>query len=178
MEEILLIDYQHLEQYSPLPKNLDQAKVMPHVFIAQETYIRPIYGDALYEDIIDKIANDGLTDTDKALLIKTYPYLATMVAKLSIRALAYNFSEKSVVKEASDGSQTISRDELRDYELSLLQDAERCKNMLEDYLCRCREAYPLYDGRACGCNKTNDVDDLIYFPSKKRKNCSCGKGKN
>ena len=180
MGETLIISEELLKLYSPLSKNVDVDKIYPYLHLAQPYFVEPILGDALLEELQYQVSNDCLTEENKALLLKCAPVLANYATYLALRSLTYSVTEKSLVKEHSENSESISRNELGDYILSLKETCEMHKEVLIKYLCRCSLTYPLWRPlEDCDCKKympndgSADVDRSfsVYFPSKNKKGC-------
>lgn len=191
--ETMLISEELLKLYSPISKNVSVDKVLSFVYLAQNYYISPVLGDALMEELQDQIDNDTLTDVNKALIIKIAPALANYSTFLALRSLAYSVTEKSIVKEHSENSEALSKDELAPFLEDVKRQAEMSIELLTKYLCRCSDLYPLWrplDTNCCDKWKeltgtANPIDKpLVYFPRKVNKcgGCECndnmlGKGK-
>lgn len=180
--ETLLISEELLKLFSPLSKNLSVDKVFPFVILAQNFYIEPILGRALLEELQAQIDNDELTDINKSLILKIAPVLACYSAFHALRSLTYSITEKSVVKEHSDNSESIDYKELGTFLEDIKGQAEMSAELLIQYLCRCKENYPLWSPHNQNCcskyepttgNADNEKMFTVYFPNKKR-NCGCG----
>lgn len=178
--ETLIISEELLKLYSPLSKNVDVDKVYPFLHLAQQYYIEDILGIALLEELQTQVENDSLTEENKALIIKCAPVLANYATYLAMRSLTYSVTEKSLVKEHSENSEAIARNELGDYILSLKDICEMHKEVLIKYLCRCSLTYPLWRPSAgCDCQKYNFTDGssemnrsfTVYFPEKAKEGC-------
>ena len=180
MGETLIISEELLKLYSPLSKNVDVDKVYPFLHLAQQYYLEDILGISLLEELQYQVGNDCLTEENKALLLKCAPVLANYATYLALRSLTYSVTEKSLVKEHSENSESISRNELGDYILSLKEICEMHKEVLIKYLCRCALTYPLWRPlEDCNCQQyvptegSADVDRSfsVYFPNKKKGTC-------
>lgn len=180
--ETMLISEELLKLYSPLSKNISVDKVIPFVYLAQNYYLNPVLGDALMEELQTQIDEDSLTDLNKALIIKIAPALANYSTYLALRSLTYSVTEKSIVKEHSENSESIDTKELGIFLEDIKGQAEMSIDLLTKYLCKCQENYPLWrplDAHCCDkwentMGTANPIDKpLIYFPNKKT-GCDCG----
>lgn len=183
--ETLIISEELLKLYSPLSKNVDVDKVFPYLHLAQQYYLEDILGISLLEELQYQVANDCLTEENKALVLKCAPVLANYATYLALRSLAYSVTEKSIVLEHSENSQPISERELGEFILSLKETCEMHKEVLIKYLCRCALTYSLWRPlETCDCQKyvpkdgTAEMDRsfAVYFPSKNKKGCDYCKG--
>lgn len=180
MGETLIISEELLKLYSPLSKNVDVDKVYPFLHLAQQYYLEDILGISLLEELQYQVSNDCLTEENKALVLKVAPVLANYATYLALRSLTYSVTEKSLVKEHSENSEAISRNELGDYILSLKDACEMHKEVLIKYLCRCSLTYPLWrPSQDCDCKKYVPTEGsaeaekkfTVYFPNKRKGNC-------
>ena len=176
--ETLIISEELLKLYTPLSKNVDVDKVYPFLHLAQPYFLQPILGDALLSEIQQQIEDDTLTEENKALVIKCAPVIGYYATYLAMRSLAYSITEKSITKEKSENSESIARNELGDYILSIKQQAEMYAELLVKYLCRCALSYPRWrPEQDCNCEKYTFTDGssevekkfTVYFPNEKTK---------
>ncbi len=183
--ETLIISEELLKLYTPLSKNVDVDKVYPFLHLAQPYFLQPILGDALLSEIQLQIEEDTLTEENKALVIKCAPVIGYYATYLAMRSLAYSITEKSITKEKSENSESIARNELGDYILSIKQQAEMYAELLVKYLCRCALSYPLWRPETdCNCEKYNFTDGssevdkkfTVYFPSEHKGCDGCERG--
>lgn len=165
--ETIIISEELLKLYSSISSNVDVEKVYPYILMAQQFYIEPILGTALYTDLQKEVAKkqenpDYIISSEyQALILKTAPALAQYIDYLSLRSLAYSQTEKGITKQKSENSESINRDELADYILDIKNRAELAAKLLRDYLDSCNE-YPLYKPEI----KTSysSLISGIYFP--------------
>lgn len=180
--ETLFITEELLKLYGTTSKNVSVDKLLPYAYIAQSYYIEPLLGKRLTEVLKTAIEQEELTDELKALIIKIAPPLASYIEYLSLRSLAYTITEKGITKEKSENSESLNEKELAEFMLDIKNKAEMGIELLQKYLCDCREMYewnPVYE---CDCEKFNKTDDgkkndtakLIYFPKKKKGCKKCG----
>lgn len=179
--EILLISEEALKLYSPIGRNISQDKVFPFVLLAQQLSLQPILGQALYEELQEQVASEDITPSNKALLLKIAPYLALQSTFLALRSLSYTLTEKGATKEKSENSEALNEKEIGQWKLDVMGLVDDAKRLLIDFLCMCRENYPLWAPSTeieCLCKKRNvehGTDGLIYFPKKKKTDgCGCG----
>lgn len=178
--ETLIISEELLKLYSPLSKNVDVDKVYPYLHLAQQYYLEDVLGIALLDELKAQVESGEITEENKALILKCAPVLANYATYLAMRSLTYSVTEKSLVKEHSENSESISRNELGDYILSLKDTCEMHKEILIKYLCRCSLTYPLWRPlEDCDCQKyipkdgSTDVNRsfTVYFPNKRKGTC-------
>jgi len=180
--EIVIISEELLKLYGGVSKNLSVDKIYPFTILAQGFYIEDILGRALLSELQEQIENDSLTEPNKALILKIAPVLSLYSEYLALRSLTYSVTEKSVTREHSENSETISERELGEFILDIKNRAEMAEVLLIKYLCNCRDLYPLWRPlNPCHCeqylptdgNAENTYHNLVYFPEKKN-DCDCG----
>ena len=73
----VLINDKWLKEFSPIPLNYNTKELQNYVKLAESIWIEPIIGSDLYEELLDQVANNTLTDTNSTALVEAiYPYLA------------------------------------------------------------------------------------------------------
>ena len=177
----LLISQELLALHSPISKNVGVDRVYPFLALAQEYYIAPILGRPLMEELQNQIETSGLTEENKALILKIAPCLAFYTSMLACRGLGYSFTQKGLTKERSENSEALNEKELGEYILSLKNQSEMYKELLVKFLCQCQELYPSWRPESdCHCSKYLEPDEgratterqfLIYFPKQRRDGC-------
>lgn len=168
--ETVVISDELLKAYSPISFNTKEIKIYPFILQAQND-LKSLIGKDLVQDLVDKIEAKTLNPYDEALLIKIAPYMATMTYYYALPSLAFQNSQKGITKEASENSTSASLDELSWLRQDVKNQADRNAEILLDYLCDCKELYPLFVGE-CGCGSKAKESHLIYFPHRKH-SCGC-----
>lgn len=181
LNTVFLIDEELLKAYSTMSLNVGVDKIIPYLTLAQEFYLEPILGTPLMTELQLQISTDTLTDVNKGLIIKIAPCLSAWCDYLSARSLAYTVTQKGIVKEHSENSESLNEKELAYYFHQFRETADLATELLVKYLCRCADSFPLWrPENDCDCTKylkenngTADPDEkfLIYFPSGKRSGC-------
>lgn len=182
LSEILLIDETNLKLWSPISKNVSVDRIFPFVTLAQEFYLSDVLGQPLKEELQQQVADDNLTQENKALMIKIFPVIGFWTSYLALRSLAYTTTQKGVEKSDSENSKALDHTEIGEYMLQLKNNAEQFTEILIQYLCHCKELYPKWRPQSpCLCNKYEEGEgsnertfhDLVFFPNKIKKSC-CG----
>ena len=63
-----LINAEYLKQYSLFPKNYDLTDIQNFIPVAEQIHILPILGISLYEELLDQVTTNTLTDEISTLL--------------------------------------------------------------------------------------------------------------
>lgn len=112
---ILLISEAVLKDRSSIHGNIDTKLLFPVIKVAQDMYIHPILGTALYNKLLSDINVSGLTGDYKDLLddyiIDTLIYY--VLSELP-DAISYQFWNKGVIRKQGDSTETPSMSELVD----------------------------------------------------------------
>lgn len=144
MQEVVLINELLLKKYSPITDNTDVTEFVPYISIAQKLHINEILGTALLSELEDQIINNNLTPTNGDLMFKIAPALAMWTVyqglpfhwtKLVNKGLTINNSENSTASTLKDVGQ------LRQW---LKDDSQLLTQQLIDFLCSCKDNYPLW----------------------------------
>ena len=184
--EILIINEELFKLYSQVSINVGIDKCYPFLQLAQSFYLEPILGTPLLDELKEQVDTNTLTEVNKALILKCAHCLSAWTDFLSGRSLGYTVTQKSIVKEHSDNSEALDKDELGFYISNLREIANQAQEVLVKYLCRCADLYPLWRPSSnCDCNKYIETEgnsnpkqaNPIYFPShpKGRLDRDCGK---
>lgn len=156
----LIINEKYLKKYSLLPLNYQMNEVMPFVTMAQEIWLRPVLGTAFYEELLDQVGNNNLTDENATLLVQAaWPYLATAFDYEYLPFAYAHISEVGVTKGKSDNSDSVDLKDITYLQSQIRKNLEIRKDYLIKFLQQHESSFPLwvYDECACGCScKTLD----------------------
>lgn len=169
--ETVVISKELIDAYSPVPLNMNEKKLYPFILEAQNE-LKTIIGKEVINDLCDKIERKDLNKYDEALLLKIAPYLACYTCYLALPSAAFQFQQKGITKEMSENSSSATLEELSWLRQDLKNQADRNAEILLEYLCECKELYPLFTGK-CSCGENRVVESkLIYIPRRKNKCCN------
>lgn len=173
--EILIINEELFKLYSQVSINVGVDKCYPFLQLAQSFYLEPILGTPLLDELKEEVDTNTLTDENKALIIKAAHCLSAWTDFLAARSLGYTIQQKGIVKEHSENSEALDKDEMGYYIGGLREIANQAQEVLVKYLCRCQDLYPKWKPNSiCDCSRyveTNDGEanpkqsNPIYFPS-------------
>ena len=133
--KILLITPQTIKERTGLHANVDEKLVNPEIMTAQDMFIHPALGTALYNRILDGVENNDLTDTEQDL-IDTYitPTLVYYVISELPMGLGFQFYNKGVVRKTGADQVEPSMQDLIDVANRYKARAEFYKNRLIKYV--------------------------------------------
>ena len=132
---ILFISVETIKERTGLHFNTDEKLVNPEILTAQDMYILPALGTALYERLQDGIQNNNLTQVESNLL-DTYiaPTLVYYVMSELPMGLSYQFYNKGLIRKSGEGQENPSATELIDVADRYKVRAEFYKQRLVKYL--------------------------------------------
>ena len=132
------------------PETVSEAAIVA----AQETYLRPVTGDALFERLL---AGDHADFTDEYLAAPLALYVRYLIApQLDLR-----HGQGGTVQPRSDGFAAASDATLRRSRRALLKTARRLLRRASDYLESHAAQFPLYDPQANVLNRWSIDGKLV-----------------
>lgn len=113
-KNVLLISVDILKDRTAIHTNIDEKLLFPEIKLAQDMYIHPILGTALYNKIISDIDSTGTTTGDYKTLLDDYIVdclLYYVLSQLPL-ALPYQFWNKGVVRKQGEDTDLPDMSEL------------------------------------------------------------------
>lgn len=154
-----------------LPSNLSIELLRPWFEPAQNTYIKPLIGLALYSELQTAIDNNTLTTEQTALLALIKPSLAYYIQAMSLPFIHTQASNKGVLMRTTDNGQSIDLNALNTLTTKVMDVAENYANDLKNYL-ECNKA--LYPSYRSNYTTTNIKFSGIQFDNKYVNCNTCG----
>jgi hypothetical protein len=158
MSNVLFISVNDIKLRTGLTANVEEKLVLPEIYTAQDMYILPALGTALYNRLLAGIVASNLTSTEQAL-IDTYitPSLVFYVMAELPMGLSYQFYNKGVIRKADNNATEPSAQELIEVANKYRGRAEFYKERLVRYLKEesGRNTFPEYN------NPGNRYDTII-----------------
>lgn len=132
---ILFISVDTIKDRTGLHFNVDPKLVYPDILFAQDAYILPVLGTALYDKLQTDIENKQLACPYETLLNDYItPCLVYQVMAELPMALSYQFYNKGVVKKTGEGQAEPSASELTEVAQRYNSRAEYYRQRLVKYL--------------------------------------------
>jgi len=115
MKNICFINVNTIKERSALHSNVDDKLILPEILTAQDMYLLPALGTALYNRLQDGIENNNLTADEVDLLDNfiTNPLVYYTLSELPV-GLSYQFYNKGLVRKTSDNTDTPQMQDLID----------------------------------------------------------------
>lgn len=148
-----LINDAYFKSFSPLPFNYNLEEIRPYYKVAEELWVVPIIGVALYNELIQQVNENNVTELNSTLLLKIYAYEAIAITYEALPFVSYHMSETGITKGFSDNSTSVSINDVNFISTHLRNQLELLKKYLKKFLDDNADLYPLYkgDGSPCDC---------------------------
>lgn len=115
MRTVLLISAADIKERTGLHNNVDEKLIHPEIMTAQDMYILPALGSALYNRLQQGVEDDDLgEDEDKLIDEYIVPTLVYYVLSELPMGLSYQFYNKGLVRKTDNGTQEPSAQEILD----------------------------------------------------------------
>jgi len=132
----LLLSVTILKERTAIHTNIDEKLLYPEIKAAEDIYIHPILGTALYNKLISDITNTGTTTGAYKTLLDDYildALINYVLAELP-EAISFQFWNKGVLRKGGDTTETPTMAELVDIANKYRIRAEWYAQRLSKYL--------------------------------------------
>ena len=148
-----LINSEYLKSYSMFPKNYDLTDVENFIPIAEQIHILPILGVALYEELLEQVSENKLTDKNSTLLLEVYKLEGIAVLYESLPFVWAHVSQVGITKGKSDNSDSIENNDIAYLNTHIKAQLDYAKSYLKEWLDEYAVNFPLYKKEEdCSCN--------------------------
>jgi hypothetical protein len=115
MKNICFINVNTIKERSALHSNVDDKLILPEILTAQDMYLLPALGTALYNRLQSGIENNNLNADEVDLLDNfiTNPLVYYTLSELPV-GLSYQFYNKGLVRKNSENTETPQMQDLID----------------------------------------------------------------
>lgn len=161
-----LITSKFLKDFSPIPLNFDTTEINNYTSIAEHIWIRPIVGDELYDELLEQVKDNELSDENGTLLVEAiYPLLGFATVLEGLPFLWSRINETGITLGKSDNSDSVSLKDMVYIEKHLRSQVEVRKDYLIHWLDEHSESFPLYHPTDCNCNKCCNNKGHLHNPN-------------
>lgn len=140
-----IINEEYLKEYSLFPKNYDLTEIWNFVPIAEEIHIQSIIGVALFEELLDQVSNNNLTNENSTLILEIYKVEGLAVMYEALPFCWAHLSQVGITLGKSDNSDSIANKDIAYLTTHIKSQLEFQKNQLKKFMVRNAEYFPLYD---------------------------------
>lgn len=161
-----LINAEYLKAYSMFPKNYDLTDIENFVPIAEQIHILPILGTALYEELLDQVTTNTLTDENSTLILEIYKVEGIAVLYESLPFVWAHVSQVGITKGKSDNSDSIENKDISYLNTHIKAQLDYAKKYLREWLDEYAVNFPLYkkEDNDCSCNIDKSHLDIYTTP--------------
>ena len=168
MAEILsqwtVLTEEYLKANAPISININLKQIKPYISIAEKIWLEPVIGTPLYEELLEEVNTNTLTEENSTLYLMLAPYISFAVIYESAPFLMYHFSDVGVTRGKSDNSDSITINEANFISTRLRSTLETLKSNFKKWLDDHSDNYPLYKPNICDCtNECTDCDWLLEY---------------
>ena len=161
-----LINSEYLKSYSMFPKNYDLTDVENFIPVAEQIHILPILGVALYEELLEQVSENKLTDKNSTLLLEIYKVEGIAVLYESLPFVWAHVSQVGITKGKSDNSDSIENKDISYLNTHIKAQLDYAKSYLKNWLDEYQINFPLYkkEDNDCSCNIDKSHLDIYTTP--------------
>lgn len=159
----VLINEEYFKAYSPIPENYSIEELLPFFPVAEDLWVKDLIGAPLYNELLEQVNENNVTELNSTLLLRLYPYLSYCIVYEALPFISYHLSSVGITKGKSENSDSVSINDVNFISSSIRKTIEEMKKMLRKFLEDHADLYPLYksDGNGCECTHTED-NHLIW----------------
>lgn len=142
---ILIVSPAFVKENTVLHYNVDDGYLKPLIDSIQNTFVRPILGSALFDEVLSQIQAGTVTALNETL-IKSYlrDALKWEVCHKYTRIGTYKLNNKGSGTRSGDNFSPLGRDELITAKNIFKDNADFYRKKLQLYLKENEDSYPLY----------------------------------
>ena len=145
MSKVKFISTEYLKENSTIEDNLDDAKLVPFIYKAQDIHLQSVLGTTFYNHLKDAVINSTLT-SDEESLVRDYiqPMIVEYVVYESLPFLSNKLTNKSVMQENSEFGTPSALQEIKYLRNTVRDMAEFYSSRLVKFLCDNSSLFPVY----------------------------------
>ena len=169
MTEILsqwtVLTEEYLKANAPISININLKQIKPYISIAEKIWLEPLIGTPLYDELLEQVNTNSLTEENSTLYLMLAPYVSFAVIYESAPFLMYHFSDVGVTRGKSDNSDSITINEANFISTRLRSTLETLKSNFKKWMDEHSDSYPLYRPSDCSCDNSEctDCDWIIQY---------------
>lgn len=146
-----IINEAYFKKYSPIPRNFNIDDIRPYFNIAEQIWVIPILGHPLYEELLEQVVKNEVSEENSTLLLMLYPYLSYSIVYEALPFISYHLTEVGITKGKSDNSDSVSINDVNYINSHIRAQVEAMKSLFKKWLNEHSENYPLYTPDDCAC---------------------------
>jgi len=145
MAEILFISDVYLKKYTQVNGAVDSNLLYPSVYLAQDKYLQPWLGTALYNELKTKIENETLAGDYETLVTEYCQRVVLWWSMVEVLpSLVYKLDNGTFAQRTSEDGTGMSDNTMKEFIVRYRSNAEFYTGLLFDYLCANSNLFPEY----------------------------------
>ena len=153
-----------IKQDTAISSAVSPALIEPFIKSAETFWLKPVLGEAFYNELLDDIENNTLSGITKTLVTDyIVPTSNWFTYYEALPFIAYRAEAKGLTKKFSDNSTPLDQKEYNAYRQSILDNAHTYKNMLLDFLNLNKQQFPTYRDDTCITSQTKHYSGGIFL---------------
>jgi hypothetical protein len=143
--DVLFVTRDDVLRYTSIGGNVDVDKLIPHIKVAQDTYLTSLLGTKLYQRI-EQVVSTNETSGDYYDLLMDFiqPCVIHYATAEFLTFHAYSISNGGVFRHISDNSTTPDLDEVKMLVQKCRDNADHYRRRFIDHVCYYNSRYPEY----------------------------------
>jgi len=175
----LFISVQTIKDRTGLHANVDEKLVLPEIKTAQDMYILPALGSALYNELQNAVVANSFTALQTTLLDDyIVDCLVYYVMSELPMGLSYQFYNKGLLRKSGENTENPSMQDMIDVANRYRARAEFYKQRLIKYLKQNNASYPNYLNFGSGIDSIKPDNDGYTVSMWLGDNGCCGEGES
>ena len=164
--DVLMVSATMIKDRTSIHDNLDAKLIYPEIKIAQDMYIHPLLGTALYDKILSDISGNSLAGDYKTLMDRyIVDCLIHYVLKDLVTSVSYQIWNKGVLRKQGENTELPSMSDLVSISNAYKQKAEWYGERLLKYLKEnASEKFPEYLNPGNGIDAIHPAHNSFSMP--------------
>lgn len=165
-KNILLISPSVLKERTALHDNVDEKLIYPEIKAAQDMYLLPLLGTALFNRLLTAVSNGSLSGAYKKLVDEyLIDCLVNYVLSEMPENINFQFTNKGVTTKTGDNTQQPSLSDMYSLVAKYKSRAEHYRQRAEKYLRQNADAlFPEYLNPGDGCDAVRPDTESFTVP--------------
>ena len=152
----MIINKENIKKYSLIPWNYNLDDLMNFVDITEITWIKPVLGTDLYDEIEEQVKNNTVSQENATLLVEAiWPYEGMAVVHEWLPYAYMHLSEVGITVGRSESSESADLKQITYLATHVRTQLETFKKNAIKWLQEHAESFPKWDPdeQFCGCKK-------------------------
>jgi hypothetical protein len=164
MAKALLISLSNIQVITGIDKNVPASLIRPHLITAQDTYIKDLLSEDLYDELSDAVFINDLTEEQTTLLEKLQYTLAWYAFFEASDFIFLRSSNKGFNQKTSDNSNAATDEQYLFLKAKIKNKAESEAEIVRKWLVKNSSLYPNFKS----FKVTAYTNDAFFIPPNRR----------